>query len=228
MKRKLRKRLIIVLSVILIALLGIAAYIFFNQYQGSQMEGEVSMKLGDGLEIVEVGPYTGAFVEDGTNAEVSDVLMVVIRNNGSQTVDNAELTMRYGEDKAKFFFSTLLPEQEIIVLEEERLAFSEENKIRKLELENIEFFEEEISMYEEEFQIMQDDWQLEVENVSGDTVEGPVTIYYKNLSENGRYIGGITYSVVVEDDVDYGEIITLVAENFTLDNSEIMYVTVGE
>ena len=226
-RRKRRRRLIGFMTFILIALIGVAAYLFVTDGGGKKEEGAVSMNLGNNLEIIDFGPYTGPFVEDGSNEEVTDVLMIVIRNNGKDILKGANLSMRYGEEKAKFDFSTLLPGEEMIVLEKNRLTYSAEAKMSKLELKNREFFEEELNLYDEDFQIIQSDGEFEVENVSGISAEGPITIYYKNLSGN-RYLGGITYSVVIEEGIQPTEIVQTAAEHFTLDNSELMYMTIGE
>lgn len=229
-RRKRRRRLIGFMTFILILLIGVAAYIFLSDrgaIGGSKEEGEVSMNLGNNLEIIDFGPYSGPFVEDGTDEEVTDVLMLVIRNNGKETLKCANLSMKYGDEKAKFDLSTLLPGEEMIVLEKNRVLYSAEAKMSKMELKNREFFEEKLNLYEDDFQIIQSDGELEIENVSGIEAGGPVVIYYKNLSGN-RYLGGITYSVVVEDGIEPTEIVQQAAEHFTLDNSELMYMTIGE
>lgn len=226
-RRKRRRRLIGFMTFILILLIGVAAYLYISDRGSSKEEGALSMNLGNNLEIVDIGPYTGPFVEDGTDEEVTDVLMIVIRNNGKETLKHADLSMKYGDEKAKFEISTLLPDSEMIVLEKNRVAYSAEAKISKLELKNREFFEEKLNLYDDDFQIIQSDGEFEVENVSGIAAEGPVTIYFKNLSGN-RYLGGITYSVVVEDGIAPTEIVQVAAEHFTLDNSELMYITIGE
>ena len=58
--------------------------------------------LGKGLTLVEVGKYTGVYMEDGTDEIVSNVLMVIVRNDGQQDIQYAEITVPTLDGKVKF------------------------------------------------------------------------------------------------------------------------------
>ena len=58
---------------------------------------EPMMDLGSGLSLMSVNRYAGAFVEDGSDETVSDVLAITVRNDGDKTVQYAQITLTQGE-----------------------------------------------------------------------------------------------------------------------------------
>ena len=60
-----------------------------NETSGLQFPCEVP---GHNLRIEKLGPYTGIFVEDGTNQQVPDVAMLLVKNTGDSAVEYAEIT----------------------------------------------------------------------------------------------------------------------------------------
>ena len=52
---------------------------------GDSTAAEPMMDLGSGLSLMSVNRYAGAFVEDGTDETVADVLAITVRNDGDKT-----------------------------------------------------------------------------------------------------------------------------------------------
>ena len=77
--------------------------------------------LGNGLVITDVGAYTGVFVEDGTDEQVEDVLMIEVYNYGIDPIQYAEISL--GE--AEFVLTTLPVGETMRMLEKDRMAFDE-------------------------------------------------------------------------------------------------------
>lgn len=85
-----------------------------NETIGLQFPCEVP---GHNLRIEKLAPYTGIFVEDGTNQQVTDVAMLLVQNTGDSAVEYAEIMVDYA-DKTLCFQITALPAGERMVVQE--------------------------------------------------------------------------------------------------------------
>lgn len=74
---------------------------------GDSTAAEPMMALGSGLSLMSVNRYAGAFVEDGSDETVSDVLAITVRNDGDKTVQYAQITLTQGESTYQFSITTL-------------------------------------------------------------------------------------------------------------------------
>ena len=63
---------------------------------------EPMMALGSGLSLMSASRYAGAFVEDGSDETVADVLAITVRNDGDKTVQYAHITLTLGESAYEF------------------------------------------------------------------------------------------------------------------------------
>lgn len=182
--------------------------------------------LGHDVEILDIGTYTGLFMEDGTDELVSGVLMMKIVNNGEKAIQYAEITMNYGGQTARFSVSTLLPGATMILLEQNRLAYSADAGYSDLKMQNVAVFGEELSLCEDKLQIQILDGAINVTNVSGEDIPGEVRIYYKNYADD-IYYGGITYVVRIQEGIKADQIKQIMASHFSAKGSVIMFVTCG-
>ena len=82
---------------------------------------DITADLGEGLQIVNIGSYTGAYVEDGTDEVVSGVLMLVVTNNGEEALQYAEITVPTESGDAFFSLSTLPAGESCVLLELNRM-----------------------------------------------------------------------------------------------------------
>ena len=85
-----------------------------DEEEGLQFPCEVP---GHNLTIEKLAPYTGIFVEDGTNQQVTDVAMLLVHNNGDSAVEYTEITVEYKEKNLTFCISAL-PAGETMVVQE--------------------------------------------------------------------------------------------------------------
>lgn len=53
----------------------------------------VSIDLGSGLEITNISRFAGSFIEDGSDAVLSDVCAITVENNAAATVQYAHITL---------------------------------------------------------------------------------------------------------------------------------------
>lgn len=182
--------------------------------------------LGHDVELLDMGKYTGLFMEDGSDEIVSGVLMLKIVNNGDEAIQYAEITMNYGGQPAKFTVSTLLPGATMILLEQNRMAYSADSVCCDLEMKNVAVFQKPLSLCEEKLDIQILDGAINVSNISDEDITGEVRIYYKNYAD-GVYYGGITYVVRIQDGIAADTVKQIMASHFSDSGSVIMFVTCG-
>ena len=182
--------------------------------------------LGKGLTLVEVGKYTGVYMEDGTDEIVSNVLMVIVRNDGQQDIQYAEITVPTSGAEAKFSLSTLPVGESIVLLEQNRMVWSDDENYTSAAAQNIALFTDSMDLCEDLISIQALDGVVNITNISGADISGDIVIYYKNASSDLLY-GGITYRVRLEGGLKADEIRQITASHFSENGSRIMFVTVG-
>lgn len=182
--------------------------------------------LGHDVEILDIGSYTGQFMEDGTDEIVSGILMLKIVNNGEEAIQYAEITMDYGGQTARFSVSTLLPGATMILLEQNRMAYSADVEPANLTMQNVAVFSEALSRCEDKLKIQILDGAINVSNISGKDIAGEVRIFYKNYVD-GIYYGGITYVVRIQQGIKADQIKQIMASHFSASDSVIMFITCG-
>ena len=179
-----------------------------------------------GLTIRNIGAYTGAFVEDGTNEIVSGVLMLVVDNNSEEAVQYAEITLPTEAGDAKFSLSTLPAGESVVLLEQNRMQYTGNEDAATAVFSSVAYFQTPMSLHGDklEFQIL--DGAINVTNISGADITDDVVIYYKNAATD-LYYGGITYRIRIAGGLKAGEIKQMIASHFSDSGSKIMFVTVG-
>lgn len=184
--------------------------------------------LNNDLEILDIGSYTGAYVEDGTDEIVSGILMLKVRNNGEDTVEYAKLTMDIAGQTAEFTVSTLKPGATIVLQEKNRMAYDRNASYSATAVvcENLALFQQPLNLYEDRISIQILDGAINVTNISQEDISGKISIYYKNTAA-GVYYGGITYRVTLENGLKAGEIRQMTASHFSDTGSEILFLTIA-
>ena len=184
-----------------------------------------SSYLDHGLQITNVASYTGAYIEDGSNEIVSDVLMIIVENIGKSSIQYAEITLPTENGDAKFNLSTLPAGESCVLLELNRMAYTGKEDVTQAVAENVAVFSEDLSLREDILKLQILDGAINVINISGQSIDGDVIIYYKNAASD-LYYGGITYRVRIEGGLKTDEIKQIMASHFSDTGSKIMFVTV--
>ena len=199
-----------------------------TQVQTEQTE-PVGISLGNGLAVLDIGAYTGIYMEDGTDEIVSDILMMKVTNIGEDNVEYARITMAVGEETAEFTLATLKPGDTVVLLEKSRMAYDSSVDYDSAEIvcQNLALYQEPLRLHEDKLSIQILDGAIYVTNISGKDITGRVSIYYKNKA-SGIYYGGITYRIVLENGLKDGEIRQMMASHFSETGSEIVFVTIGK
>lgn len=179
-----------------------------------------------GLQVMKIGSYTGLFMEDGSNDVLSRIMMIIVTNNGSKTVQYAEIELTDGEKTAQFTLSTLPPGESVVLLEKNRMLYADGKDLTQTTIRNVAMFHQEPTLCEDQLKIQALNGVLNVTNISGKDIEGDIVIYYKNAASDLLY-GGITYRATIKGGIKADEIKQIAASHFTPKGSRIMWVTVN-
>ena len=196
-----------------------------EQPMQTEQDEDAKYYLGKGLTLLDVGKYTGVYMEDGTDEVVSNVLMLIVSNEGEQDIQFAEFTIPTSNGDAKFSLSTLPAGEKIVLLEQNRMAWSANEDYSDVNAANIAVFSEPVSLCEDQLKIQALDGVMNITNISGSDITGNITIYYKNAATDLLY-GGITYRIRLEGGLKADEIQQIMASHFTQSGSRIMFVTI--
>lgn len=188
-----------------------------------------TVNLGYGIYVTDVGPYNGIFMEDGSDELLSDILMIIVKNNGDRDIQLAEISMDIGEQQAQFSLTSLPVGRKMVLLEKNRMSWDETVDYDAMYpmVDNIAYFQEPVSRQEDRFQIDILDGMLNITNISGKDITGNIVVYYKN-AEDDLYYGGITYRVTLEGGLKDKEIRQVLTNHASESGTEIVFVTVAE
>lgn len=199
------------------------------QPQGTVPAAENAVNLGYGLNIIDIGSYTGMYMEDGTDEIVSGVLMLVVKNTGDQDIQYTQITMPVGEETAVFTLTTLPVGESVVLLETNRMQWQQDVDYSAIlpKIENIAYFQEPVSAQEDKLKIGIVDGAINVTNISGEDIAGNIVVYYKNAAQD-LYYGGITYRITIEGGLKADEIRQVMTNHASDTGSKIMFVTISQ
>ena len=191
-------------------------------------EGSISLNVGSGLRIVDIGAYTGMYMEDGSNEVVSGVLMCIVTNEGDRAVEYAQLQLHDGEKEIPFTLTALLPGRSVVLLAQDKTAYDKDAAYTATVAESVAFFANEPSLQADRLQIQGLDGGMNITNISDADITGDVVIYYKNAASDGLLYGGITYRTRISGGIKAGELKQGMTEHFSVSGSEVLFITVAE
>jgi hypothetical protein len=187
---------------------------------------DVESQPQKGLSVRKIGSYTGIYMEDGTNAVLSRIMMIVVENTSDRTVQYAEIEMTDGTATALFSLSTLPAGESVVLLEKNRMSYDAGKGLNLITVKNAAVFHQEPNLCEDKVKIQALNGALNVTNISETDITGDIVIYYKNASADMLY-GGITYRVTIKGGIKAGEVKQVVASHYSIRGSRIMFVTVA-
>lgn len=165
-------------------------------------------------------------MEDASDQDVADVMMIRVRNTGEEPIQYAEVTIfSEGEEAGLFKFSSLMPEETMLVLEADKQIYDKEEGYSQAVASNVALFQNEPSMYADMFEIQSLDGGFNITNISSQDIEGEIVIYFKDC-ERDVLMGGITYRGRIEGGLKMGEVRQVMSSNFTENNTRIMFITI--
>lgn len=179
--------------------------------------------LSENLSIEHIGKYSGVFTEDGTDENVSNVLMLTVKNTGTQDLQLARIELQYADYIANFQITNLPAGRTIMLLETGRRSYTEELP-QYASVKDQVFFPDPMSLQEDLVSISGGDGYVEVTNISGQDITGDIVVYYKNSASEYLY-GGITYRVRVSGGIAAGQTVRVMSKHYHPDRCSIVMVT---
>lgn len=197
-----------------------------EETSGSPVSPDGTIYLDRNLRITDIGKYVGMYMEDGTNEVVTNVMMIILHNDGTEDLQLARIVLEYSDFTAQFEATNLPAGEAVVLLEKNRLAFENSTCLRA-ELTNCAFFPAPMSMMEEMFEVTGGDGYIDIKNITADVISGEIFIYYKNSATDLLY-GGITYRCRVSGGIAAGETVRIMAGHYQEGSSRLLMVSHSE
>lgn len=172
------------------------------------------------LTIQRIKGYSGIFIEDGSDKEVENVAAIQVKNTSKQIIEYAQIELYNGDKKLVFEVSTLPANSSAVVMEKNKTAYSS-SKGMTYGKSTVAYTDKLEKSSDIKYTTV-DNNGIKVTNKSKKDI-GCVRIFYKYKSEEGYYIGGITYTAKVED-LKAGKSQTVYPSHFATEGGEIMMV----
>jgi len=176
--------------------------------------------------VEQINAYDGIYVEDGSNAQIEGVAMILLHNRGKKDIDLATVTLTYGEFTREFVVSSLPKGMSVVVQEKNKKAMGS-GKLTDCSATVIESSKDmQISPYE--ISVTENgDNSLTIKNLTQKDLPS-VRIFYKYfMTEEQLLVGGITFTVNVTD-LKAGQSITVKPAHYLVGASQIVMVQTYE
>lgn len=222
--------MLLILVIVLVIIVGLTIYKPGKEEVNTGEEVtaiDAIFTLDNGLAVTQIDSYTGAYMEDATDEEVTDVMMIMVRNIAENALQYAEITLSGKAGDALFKLSTLGPGQTAMVLESERKTYAKGDDYTEASAEYVVFFDEALNTYEDTLKIQPLDGGFNITNISEEDITGEIMVYFKDYAEDALQ-GGITYRGRIEGGLKAGEVRQIMTDNFTESNTKVMFITITE
>lgn len=145
-----------------------------------------------GLVIEKLDAFQGMFVEDGTNAQLSNVAMLLVRNDSTTPLEYTQLRVKFAKEELLFDISAL-PVGERLVVQEKNAKPLPAGK--PLSANALVIHRAELTM-DSQVQVTDNgDNTLSVTNLTAETIP-TVRVFYKYYMEDEKiFVGGIAFTV---------------------------------
>lgn len=219
---KIMNKKTILILIILVVALGL---LLANMSATNNIE-KTSLDAGFDLQVTAIEEYDGPYMEDASDEDVSGIMMITVKNNGAEAVQYGEIAMTGKKDAAATFkFSTLEPGASMKVLECTRKPYKESDEYEQAYAYDVAHFQHTLKTHEDQLEIQPLDGGLNVINISDKDIKGEIIIYFKDC-DGDMLMGGITYRGRITDGLKAGEIRQLMSDNFTKENTKVMFITI--
>lgn len=174
-----------------------------------------------GLVLHKLAPYKGMFVEDGSNAEVASVAMLLVENVSQFPVEYTSICVAYGEQSLQFNISALPAGASLVVQEKEGKQLPEGAALSAnamvIQRAAMELSQDQIRVTDN------GDNTITVENLTGETIP-TVRVFYKYyMEQEDLYVGGIAFTVRITR-LGAGAKVTVQPSHYNSQTSKIVMV----
>ena len=174
------------------------------------------------LVIEKIAPYTGLFVEDGSNAQRTNIAMLLIHNDSDKALEYAQISIKFADDTLEFQLSAL-PAGERIVVQEH--AGKEIPAGAPQEAVVLAVQQAEMAMASEISVKDNGDNSLTVKNLTDKEIPSVRVFYKYYMEEEGLYVGGIAFTVKITRLAANGSI-TIRPSHYTSQTSRVVMVRI--
>lgn len=176
---------------------------------------------GYDLTIEKMAPYNGMFVEDGSNANIENVAMLLVKNNGDFPVEYTQIRVVCGQEELLFDISALPAGEKLVVQEKtgKTILASDATSASALVVQGAD-----MEMSESKVQVIDNgDNTLTVKNLTNETIP-TVRVFYKYYMENEQlFVGGIAFTVRISR-LGAGASVTVQPSHYTSQTSRVVMV----
>lgn len=176
---------------------------------------------GYDLTIEKLAPYDGMFVEDGSNANVENVAMLLVKNNSKSHVEFTQIRVMCGKEELLFDISALPAGEKLVVQEKNGKTISESKATSASALvvqrANMEMSAGKVQV------IDNGDNTLTVKNLTNETIP-TVRVFYKYYMEDEKlFVGGIAFTVRISG-LAAGANVTIQPSHYISQTSRVVMV----
>lgn len=172
------------------------------------------------LTIQRINGYSGIFIEDGSDKEVKNVAAIQVKNTSKQVVEYAQIELYNGDKKLVFEVSTLPANSSAVVMEKSKTTFDSSKNVTYGK-STVAYTDKLEKSSDIKYKVL-DNNGIEVTNKSKKDI-ACVRVFYKYKSEEGYYVGGITYVAKVNN-LKAGTSETIYPSHFATDGGQVMMV----
>ena len=172
------------------------------------------------ITIQRINGYSGIYIEDGSDKEVSNVAAIQVKNNSKKAIEFAQIQLYNGDKKLVFDVTSLPANASAVVMEKNKATFNSSSGVTYggTTASYVSSLEKASTVKCEKVS----NNGIKVTNKSKKDIPC-VRIFYKYKSSEGYYVGGITYTAKIEN-LKAGESQTVYPSHFDSDGGEIMMV----
>lgn len=214
------KHLTKIISLLLIGVFAVTMLAGCSGKTENETTTEVATDPGS-VFVKEILPYSGQYVEDGSDDKVENIVAAVLVNTTASDWQYIEFSVTTNKGTHAFVASTVKAGSVTTVLCKDKDAFAESEKMESFNIDAQAEYLTPIDMAEGVLEIYYTDGTVTVKNAS-DKDLSDLCFYYKQRNATG-YLGGITYC---------SKVASLKAGEFTQLNSahldEIVNITYHE
>ena len=172
------------------------------------------------LTIQRINGYSGMFIEDGSDKEVKNVAAIQVKNTSKQVIEYAQIELYNGDKKLVFEVSTLPANSSAVVMEKSKTTFDSSKNVTYGK-STVAYTDKLEKSSDIKYKVL-DNNGIEVTNKSKKDI-ACVRVFYKYKSEEGYYVGGITYVAKVNN-LKAGTSETIYPSHFATDGGQVMMV----
>ena len=176
---------------------------------------------GTGITVQNISSYSGIYVEDGSDQEISNVSAMQMYNSGSNAVEYVSVSVKCNGEQLEFEASDIPAGASVMVQEKNKKAYQSGTYTECVgTAAKVDGF----GMSEDKVQVTpNDDNTFTVTNLTEETIPC-VRIFYKlYMEDKGIYVGGITYNVKVTE-LEAGTSQTVSPSHYAQGYSRLMMV----